>query len=149
MPETLVPDSPIVVDASIAAKWTISEPGSLQAATLLDGRLLHVPDLLFAEVANAFWNQCRRGALSATAASEGLQWLVDAPLAVTPTRRLVETALSMARALAHPVYDCIYLALAAEVAAPVVTADPRLLAAARRDADILALVLPLDGLDRP
>jgi predicted nucleic acid-binding protein len=134
----------VVVDASVAVKWVVGEAGSDRAARLLDGRTLHVPDLLFIEAANALWAMRRRGALPAQAPEGAIAWLVEAPLRVARSLPLVETALAMATALAHPVYDCVYLALAAEVAAPLVTADARLLAAAHGDADLAPLVLPLN-----
>jgi predicted nucleic acid-binding protein len=60
---------------------------------------------------------------------------------------LVERALALATALAHPVYDCVYLSLAAEVAAPLVTADKRLLTAAAQDPDTGRLVVALASID--
>jgi predicted nucleic acid-binding protein len=140
-----VPGEAVVVDASVAVKWVVGEAGSARAARLLDGRALHVPELLFVEAANALWAMRRRGALPAAAPEAAIAWLVRAPLRVASTVPLIEPALAMATALAHPVYDCVYLALAAEVAAPVVTADARLLAAALGDADLARLVLPLES----
>jgi predicted nucleic acid-binding protein len=141
-----VPGEAVVVDASVAVKWVVGEPGSDRAARLLDGRTLHVPDLLFVEAANALWSMRRRGVLPAQAPAPALGWLVAAPLMVAPTLPLIATALTMATVLAHPVCDCVYLALAAEVAAPLVTADARLLAAVTGDADLARLVLPLDAI---
>ena len=50
---TSVPGKAVVVDASIAVKWVVGEVGSDRAARLLDGRTLHVPDLLFVEAATS------------------------------------------------------------------------------------------------
>jgi predicted nucleic acid-binding protein len=140
-----VPGETAVVDASVAIKWVISEEGSDRAAQLLDGRVLHAPALLFVEAANALWVMRRRGALPEDGPADALAWLVRAPLLVTATLRLVRPALALANALRHPVYDCVYLALAAELAMPVVTADARLLAAVRSDTDLAQLVMPLHG----
>ena len=145
-PGTSVPGEAVVVDASVAVKWVVGEVGSDRAARLLDGRTLHVPDLLFVEAANALWAMRRRGALPVEAPGAAIGWLVRAPLRVARTMPLIEPALALATALAHPVYDCVYLALAAEVAAPLVTADARLLAAALGDADLARLVLPLHAI---
>jgi predicted nucleic acid-binding protein len=47
------------------------------------------------------------------------------------------------------VYDCLYLALAMDVGAPVVTADRRFVAAAARDAASAPLVVDLVSLGAP
>jgi predicted nucleic acid-binding protein len=138
----------VIVDASVAVKWLVEEADSDRAARLLDGRVLHAPDLLFVEAANALWAIHRRGALGSDAPTEALAWLLRVPFTVTVSTTLIERALAMATALVHPVYDCVYLSLAAEVAAPVVTADPRLLAVAERDPDLARLVVPLGSIDR-
>jgi predicted nucleic acid-binding protein len=138
----------IVVDASVAVKWVIGEAGSDRAAQLLDGRPLHAPSLLFVEAANALWAMARRGAIPAEAPEAAVAWLVRAPLHVAdelPTR--VGRALALATELGHPVYDCIYLALAVELTASLVTADARLVRAVRSDPDLAALVMPLGGVD--
>lgn len=43
----------VIVDASVAIKWVVTEPGSDLAAGLLDGRPLHAPTLMRIEAANA------------------------------------------------------------------------------------------------
>ncbi len=130
-------------------KWVVDESDSWRAALLLDGRMLYAPDLLLVEAANALWTIHRRGALPDHAAPEGLVRLLRAPLAVLDSAPVLERALALATALAHPVYDCVYLSLAVEVAAPLVTADTRLLAAAARDRDVAGLVMPLARVEAP
>ncbi len=44
---------PLVVDASVAIKWVVPEPGSDAALALLRGRQIFAPDLLIAECAIA------------------------------------------------------------------------------------------------
>jgi predicted nucleic acid-binding protein len=136
----------VVVDASVAVKWVVNEAGSERAARLLDGRILHVPALLYVEAANALWAMRRRATVAPEAPEAAIAWLVGAPLTVADTLALIAPALALATALDHPVYDCVYLALAIEVAAPLVTADDRLLRAARSDPDLARLVVPLDGI---
>jgi predicted nucleic acid-binding protein len=51
----------------------------------------------------------------------------------------------LARLLDHPVYDCLYLAAALDVGAPVVTADSRFVAAAAKDPASAPLVVALQG----
>ena len=112
-----------VVDASVAIKWVVDEPGSAAAALLLDGRPLHAPPLLFVEAANAFWVMTRRGAIDLAGAADALNQLRQAPFAALPRAELVPQALTLAQRLDHPVYDCVYLALALMREVPVVTAD--------------------------
>ena len=66
---------------------------------------------LLTEVANALWKLQRSGSL------------VDQ---FEPDRELQVEALALACHLDHPVYDCLYLALARREAARILTADQRL-----------------------
>lgn len=136
----------VVVDASVGVKWVIDEPGSDAAAALLDGHELHVPDLFLVETANALWAQSRRGAIGVDAAETAIASLLSAPLIVSPvTAALAGRAFALAAALRHPVYDCIYLALALDLGAPVVTDDGRFLTAVRAEPDLAPFVAPLRG----
>ena len=135
----------VVVDASVAVKWVVAEAGSVQAARLLDGRVLHVPQLLFVEAANALWAMARRGAIPRDASEAGVAWLARAPLGRESEAPLIGRAHALATALGHPVYDCVYLALAIELAAPVVTADARFLQAVAGDGELRGLVVTLDS----
>jgi predicted nucleic acid-binding protein len=51
-----------------------------------------------------------------------VSWVID----LRPTGPLLPRAMDMARHLGHPVYDCVYLALAEREDAAFVTADQRL-----------------------
>jgi predicted nucleic acid-binding protein len=116
-----------VVDASVAVKWLVQEPFSDQAARLLtSGHTLVAPELLFAEATNALWAMCRRGDIGTTDFSEAVGVLRAAPVAVPATvRHLAAAAGRLAIDLDHPVYDCVYLALAMQEQCSVVTADRR------------------------
>lgn len=116
-----------VVDASVAVKWLVHEPLSEQAAKLLDDDLpLAAPELIFAEVANALWAISRRGDIGAADVREALDLLADAPLIVASSmKQLMAVAARLASDLDHPVYDCMYLALALQEQRPVITADLR------------------------
>jgi predicted nucleic acid-binding protein len=119
----------IVVDASVAVKWIISETGSEAADALLDQDLM-APVLWLAETANVLWRKARIGDITAEQASARLSELLKAPVASLPIEPHLEPALKLALEIGHPVYDCIYLALALHHRTHVVTADRRFAAAA-------------------
>ena len=120
-----------VVDASVAVKWVVEEPGSDQARMLARARL-EAPDLMAVECANILWKKARMGDIDARQARERLDALLQAPVALTPSRDLLGRALGLALELEHPVYDCLYLALALVRGVPLVTADERLAKAVRK-----------------
>ncbi|MDE2806254.1 MAG: type II toxin-antitoxin system VapC family toxin [Gemmatimonadota bacterium] len=116
-----------VVDASVAVKWLIAEPLSEESARLLDADVtLLAPDLLFAEATSALAAKHRHGELNAEDFADAVDLLRTAPVG-TPLsmRRLAASSARLARDLGHPVYDCVYLALAIHENYPVVTADTR------------------------
>jgi len=114
-----------VIDASVAAKWVVPEHDSPLAEALLDDELI-VPDLLFAEVANILWKKQLRAEMDGPTALIGARWLLQVPLQVHDSASLLAEALALALRLRHPAHDCLYLALAERVEAPLVTADQRL-----------------------
>jgi predicted nucleic acid-binding protein len=118
----LSPGERLVVDASVAIKWVVSETGNERAITLLDYNLV-VPDLLFAECANVLWRKLRRREISAEEADIAAQALEQADLTVVSTRGYVTRAVTIASELDHPAYDSIYLALAEALDLRLVTAD--------------------------
>ena len=119
--------TPLVVDASVAVKWLVSEAFSEEAASLLNNRTtLIAPELLFAEAANALWALCRRGDIGREDFAEAVEVLKSSPVAVPhPMRQLAASAARLAVDLGHPAYDCFYLALAVQEQYPVITADRR------------------------
>lgn len=54
----------VVIDASIAIKWVIDEPGTDEALTLRRNARLIAPELLVAECANVLWKKVQRNELS-------------------------------------------------------------------------------------
>jgi predicted nucleic acid-binding protein len=120
-----------IVDASVAVKWVIEEEGSAMARRLSRIRL-EAPDLLFVECANILWKKVRLGDLAPAEAKERLDRLLRAPVRLTASRELLAPALELSLELRHPIYDCLYLALAQRHGVPLVTADERLISALRR-----------------
>jgi predicted nucleic acid-binding protein len=119
----------IVVDASVALKWVLDEPGSEAAVALRDHELV-APTLWLAEAANALWRHARIGEISNDEAIAYFAELLKAPVASLPIEPQLEPALKLAMEIGHPIYDCIYLALALRHQTHVVTADRRFAAAA-------------------
>lgn len=114
--------SRIVVDASVAIKWIVTESDSA-AALLLRPLAIVAPDLLMAECANILWKKVRRGELTEDEAKASASLLATLDIELVPTRGLLPMATAWAIELGHPAYDCFYLALAAELRVPFVTAD--------------------------
>jgi predicted nucleic acid-binding protein len=137
-----------VVDASVAIKWLIDEPHSELAAKLLDEDLpLAAPELIYAEAANALWAIARRGDISAADVREALDLLADAPLTIPGSmKQLMAAAARLADDLDHPVYDCMYLALALQEQRPVITADRRFFGAVQDHPYLAGQVVMLESL---
>jgi predicted nucleic acid-binding protein len=123
----------LIVDASVALKrFLLEEPHASRAlAVVQGGATLIAPDFLIAEVCNAAWRSARLGRIS--------QAQLDAIAANLPrffddlvsASRLACRAVAIAGELDHPVYDCLYLALAEAEHAAMVTSDMRLLGKVR------------------
>jgi predicted nucleic acid-binding protein len=121
-----------VVDASVAVKWFARETGSEAAAALLhSGRAIVAPDILPLEVAHALWRKAQRHDLPADEVVPALTRLLALDIVLSRTVDLVPSATRIALEMAHPVYDCVYLALAEERGAPVASDDVRLRRAVR------------------
>jgi predicted nucleic acid-binding protein len=131
----------IVIDASVALKWVLDEPDSDAAIALRDEDLI-APALWLVEAANALWRRARIGEITAAEATERLSELVNAPVALFTIEPHLDRALSLAIQIDHPVYDCIYLALALHYGTHVVTADRRFVEAVNR-AGLGDLIRPL------
>ncbi|WP_439613928.1 type II toxin-antitoxin system VapC family toxin [Reyranella sp.] len=114
----------IVVDASIVLKWVLEEQGSEAAEELLE-KDLAAPSLWLLEAANALWRRTVRGELTQAEAVERLTELSKAPIASVPLEQDLPEAMRLALQLNHPVYDCLYLALAKRLGTYVITADTR------------------------
>jgi predicted nucleic acid-binding protein len=122
-------DAPLIVDASVALKWLVEEAGSDSAEALRTERLA-APALIRIEVANVLRTLAARGAVSAAAAADRFRLFQTAPLTVMESDAALETrALAVALEIGHPVYDCLYLALAERLRTFLVTADGRFLRA--------------------
>jgi predicted nucleic acid-binding protein len=119
--------SDLVVDASVLIKLHITEVRSPEATQAIKGAdLIRGPDLLIAETANILWKYVRRGELAFADADQVLGDILQMPIQLTATPDLIEPALKIAVETDRAVYDAIYIALAIQSAAVLVTADERL-----------------------
>ncbi len=114
------------VDASVAVKWFIPEVHADVAELLLDENFdLAVPRLFFSEFGNILWKKFTRDELSHEDVVNSARGLRSAMLTPVPDEWLLDAAIELACELKHPVYDCMYLALADVLETAVVTADQK------------------------
>jgi len=117
----------VVVDASVAVKWFLDEPGSAEARGLLGrAHALSVPDLVYAEVGNVLWKRVGRGEITTGEGEQVLEALASVPWSVHPASALAQAAFGIATRTGCTVYDGLYLALAVERDGVLATADERL-----------------------
>lgn len=116
----------LVVDASVAVKFVLRETGTEAARHLLAiPDPLIAPDWLLAEAASAMWKKVKRSELLAVHAERNLELLPEFFERLHPSRSLVTDAFAWSLRLRHPVYDCVYLALALREDCRIVTADEK------------------------
>jgi predicted nucleic acid-binding protein len=121
----------LVVDASIAVKWLVKEPGSEKAEALLElcrlGRYDPVaPELLVAEVGSVLCKRVRQGSMKASQAEFQFDRFSRIRPVLRPLFDLAGQAFKLALAHQHSIYDCLYVALALEAQCELVTADEKL-----------------------
>ena len=122
----------LVVDASIAFKWLVTEADSEAAVSLLENHTIVAPDVLLAECRNAALTHVRRGTISIEQAKQAERDLEALQLHILPSVPLLTHAFTLALDLGHPIYDCIYLAAAITTDRIFVTADEKFAAKAQR-----------------
>jgi len=106
---------------------------------LIEGELaVAVPDLVYAEIANALLQYVRHGMLALHGADRILEFCRSLPLEVHELGSLVGAALGHAERHELSVYDACYAVLAEAQGATLVTADRRL-AATSNMSDLLTV----------
>ena len=118
----------LIPDASVGVKWYVPEAGSSEAARLLDPQFeLHVPTYFFTEAASVLQRKVAVDrTLSETEGLEAFQHLRTVPMTIHATEGLLEEAFRHGVRYRRPVYDSLYLVLAAALGGRVVTGDRRL-----------------------
>ncbi len=123
-----------VLDVSVAAKWALRETGERLVAEALDlldryGRnevQFIVPDLFWVELGNVLWKASRAGRCTQRVAESSMTEMREHKLTTVSSYALIEEALAIAITFDRTVYDSLYVALAVEAHAQMVTADERL-----------------------
>lgn len=96
-----------VVDASVAIKWVVEEPGTAAALSIRAAERLVAPDLWVAECANILWKKVRRGEFSADQALAAAELLEAAGVEVMAGEPAMSHVVRLATTLDHPAYDCV------------------------------------------
>jgi predicted nucleic acid-binding protein len=116
-----------VIDTSVLVKLFVDEEGSGEAAASIKPTdELFAPDLIWAEVGNVLWKYARRGDLTADDVEAIVADMLQMPIKTTESSELVGPALEIALETGRTVYDAMYLALAVERNACLLTADETL-----------------------
>jgi predicted nucleic acid-binding protein len=122
-----------VLDASAAVRLILGDPAAAALAQPIgEAALVLAPELMLTEVANTLWKLRRADQLITLDPQQLLADARDLVDRVEPDRHLQAEALALACHLNHPVYDCLYLALARREAATLISTDRRLRALAER-----------------
>lgn len=123
----------LIIDANIAVKLVIDEPGRAEAMERLrTEEVLAAPDWIRAELAHVFWRKSGSGHFEAQIAAHNLDSMGDLLDHYAPAAELMPMALGLAFELDHWVYDCIYLACALQAGTKLLTADRKFWNAAKR-----------------
>lgn len=130
----------LVLDASVAFPWVRGGARAISISDALVGFDLMAPDFLPVEIANAAWKEWRFAGLPDTAAREIRAAFAELPVELVPSPPLIEPAALLAHRIKHPVYDCLYLALAVELDCAMLTADARFATAAAAHPDLAVRV---------
>ena len=122
-----------VLDASAAVRLILADPAATDLAERVGGAaLVLAPELMLTELANTLWKLQRAQRLNDLDPQELLAEARELVDRLEPDRHLQAEALALACHLNHPVYDCLYLALARREAASMISSDRRLNALAER-----------------
>jgi len=115
--------STLVVDASVAIKWIITEEDSPRALSLRPRYSIIAPQLIYAECTNIIWKKARRGEILSSMVGEYADVVADLDINTASLRGLTTQASRLSQIHDHPTYDCFYLALALTEGCLMVTAD--------------------------
>jgi len=118
----------IVIDANVAAKWYLPEAGTDAALELFSGpSRLFAPDLIRLEVLAALTRRVRNGEATVEETSsrcaDWLRHLRSGTVSLVAEQEILDDALALSMQIRHNLQDCLYLAIARRLDAPLITAD--------------------------
>jgi predicted nucleic acid-binding protein len=134
------------IDASVIGSVLFEEDRSAVARTLLaDDCERFAPEHLFTESLSIVIKKYLQGLATADELPGHVAGIKRLPVQTTPDMSVAAQAIQLAVLMQHSVYDCLYVAVALEQNAPLVTAD-RALYEAVRDVGLGDHVIWLDDL---
>lgn len=142
--------SGIVVDASVAASWLLSDELSGTAEWVLDqmqaGVRIFVPSLWLLEITNVMFNAERRKRIDAKHRDAALERVERLPVTIVAAATLADLKTLRIYAEKHRLtaYDAEYLRVAVELKLRLATLDGNLVAAAKREKIQIAGPEPLN-----
>lgn len=119
----------VVVDASALAAVAFDDEQAAAVAAQIAGEALHAPSLVGLELANATLNRCKRSPAFAEQYMAGFRRVLELPIVMHTVEPLAAFALATETGLSA--CDASYLWLSHRLGAPLVSADKKLVAAAR------------------
>jgi predicted nucleic acid-binding protein len=135
----------ILVDANVALKWFLPEPGAEAALALIAKETLFAPALIRIEVLSGITRCVRTGTAtkeeSLVRCQKWYEYLEEQVLTIVPDTALFDDAVKLSMAIKHAFRDCLYLAAAQSMKATLVTADRTFRERAKkayRDVELLA-----------
>jgi predicted nucleic acid-binding protein len=118
--------SRVIFDASALVKLVVDEAGTPEARSHFDASgHPAAPDWSMLECAQALWRKADRGEYPPEVMRHALAILQRIDMSLLASADVVDSAMQLALAQQHPVYDCAYVALALVEGAALVTADAR------------------------
>ena len=123
----------LVIDANVGLKWFIQESRSPAARKILEkGASLIAPDIFIPEICNVVWKKVKNREITV---EQGEAIVANVPMVLdhlVPSSEVAKRAFDLAVQLNHPVYACLYLALAERESITLITDDAKLVTTAKK-----------------
>lgn len=113
----------MILDTSVVVHWFVPTEFSIAAMRFRNRRDLAAPAVILVETAHVLYKHSRRGTIDPRQCGRSIQILEHLLVDAVPDGNLLQLALEMALTYKHPLYDCLYVALALDRNEPLVTAD--------------------------
>ncbi len=114
----------IVIDASVAVKWVVVEPGhELALALALSSLAFAAPSVFVPELVNVLRKKLIRREISAEQAKEATAKAIGLIRQFVDINAMSDDLMALSIALNHPAYDCCYILAAKQTGMALVTAD--------------------------